>query len=216
MRHYRRTVFLTLLTLLLSIAAIACTRDPKPSTVVARAEPLLLCLDPGHGGSDPGAVHPDGRSEKDDNLALALSVRDLLLERGIEVILTREDDINPTNEERAATANEAAATHYLALHRNSGGGAGIEAWIPASPTKEDRALGNAILDALGGCDIQADRGLKTGTAANPANDYRINSYTEMPSCILELGFIDNDTDNALLDANFEAYAQAIADALAGL
>ena len=55
---------------------------------------ILICLAPGHGGSDPGAVLGD-RLEKDDNLKMALAVRDALERHGFEnlsVMLTREDD----------------------------------------------------------------------------------------------------------------------------
>ena len=55
---------------------------------------ILICLDPGHGGSDPGAVLGD-RLEKDDNLKMALAVRDALERHGFEnlsVMLTRKDD----------------------------------------------------------------------------------------------------------------------------
>ena len=176
--------------------------------------PVLICLDPGHGGSDPGAVHPDGRAEKDDNLALALAIRNRLLERSVDVILTREDDVTLSVEERCRFANQIEATHFLSLHRNSGGGIGIEAWVAVQPAKKEDRLGRAVLKALEACEIQRNRGLKTGSAADPTVDYRSNAYTDMTSCILELGFIDNDLDNELWDEHVLTYANAIADALA--
>ena len=46
---------------------------------------MLIALDAGHGGSDPGAVY-NGRNEKDDNLRLALAVGDILKNKGVDVV----------------------------------------------------------------------------------------------------------------------------------
>ncbi len=56
---------------------------------------MLIALDAGHGGSDPGAVY-NGRNEKDDNLRLALAVGDILKNKGVDVVYTRTDDIYET------------------------------------------------------------------------------------------------------------------------
>ena len=53
---------------------------------------MLIALDAGHGGSDPGAVY-NGRQEKDDNLKLAMAVGSILENAGVDVVYTREDDI---------------------------------------------------------------------------------------------------------------------------
>ena len=50
-------------------------------------ESMLIALDAGHGGSDPGAVY-NGRNEKDDNLRLALAVGDILKNKGVDVVYT--------------------------------------------------------------------------------------------------------------------------------
>ena len=56
---------------------------------------MLIALDAGHGGSDPGAVY-NGRQEKDDNLRLAMEVGRILENAGVDVVYTREDDIYET------------------------------------------------------------------------------------------------------------------------
>lgn len=53
---------------------------------------FTIVLDCGHGGPDGGAVAPDGTAEKDINLALGLSLRDILVQNGYKVVLTREKD----------------------------------------------------------------------------------------------------------------------------
>jgi len=53
---------------------------------------MKVCIDPGHGGTQPGAVGPGGTMEKYITLSVALKLRDLLKSRGIDVIMTRETD----------------------------------------------------------------------------------------------------------------------------
>ena len=54
-----------------------------------------------------------------------------------------------------------------------------------------------------------NRGVKKGAAGN-YTDYGVNRDTDMPSALLELGFITSDTDNKYFDTHFDAYAKAIA------
>lgn len=176
--------------------------------------PFIVCLDAGHGFDDVGAVSTDGvRYEKDDNLHMALAVRDILVENGIQVTLTREDDTFLTLEERCKFANRSDASVFVSLHRNSGGGQGAEIWIESNKPAKAKKLGREILDRLVEAGITNNRGVRSGTAANSNSDYAVNSGTDMPSCIVELGFIDNDTDNNYFDQYFDEYAQAIAQGI---
>ena len=177
---------------------------------------IVICLDAGHGGDDPGAVNGD-RQEKDDNLNMALAVRDALDAAGhdnLEVILTREDDTPLTLEERVEFANRNKATLFVSLHRNSGGGQGVETWISAAGLKPETALATYIQKNLVEVGVAKDRGVKKGTAGNPKTSYYVVGNTLMPACLVELGFIDdNAADNTLLDEHFTDYAQAIADGI---
>lgn len=177
---------------------------------------IVICLDAGHGGDDPGAVNGD-RQEKDDNLNMALAVRDALEAAGhenLEVILTREDDTALTLEERVHFANNSNTTLFVSLHRNSGGGQGVETWISAAGLKPETALATYIQKNLVDVGVAKDRGVKKGTAGNPKSSYYVVGNTLMPACLVELGFIDDDAaDNTLLDEHFADYAQAIADGI---
>ena len=175
---------------------------------------FIVCLDAGHGDHDVGALSLDEtRQEKDDNLAMALAVRDILEQQGIKVVMTRDDDTFLSLKERCDIANDADATLFVSLHRNSGGGSGVEVWISSDEPRTDKKLATKILDGLTDVGVTSDRGVKSGTAADPSSDYGVNKSTDMPSCIVELGFIDSDADNAFLDENFDAYANAIANAI---
>ena len=177
---------------------------------------IVICLDAGHGGDDPGAVNGD-RQEKDDNLAVVLAVRDALDAAGhdnLEVILTRENDTALTLEERVAFANDNDATLFISVHRNSGGGQGVETWISAAGLKPETMLATYIQKNLVDVGVAKDRGVKKGTAGNPKSSYYVVGNTLMPACLVELGFIDDDAaDNTLLDEHFTEYAQAIANGI---
>lgn len=178
-------------------------------------EQIIVCLDAGHGGTDAGAVNGD-RLEKNDNLRMALAVRDKLENAGSErltVLLTRADDAALELQQRVDLANENGATLFVSLHRNSGGGKGVEVWTSSLKEKAECRLAQYIMDALEQAGVQKVRGVKHGTAGNPAVSYTVVGRTEMPACLVELGFIDNEEDNALLDSHWDAYAQAIADGI---
>jgi N-acetylmuramoyl-L-alanine amidase len=79
-----------------------------------------IVLDPGHGGKDTGAIGPGGVMEKDIVLALAKKLAKRLRERlGIEVVLTREEDVFIPLEERTAIANAHGADLFVSLHVNA-------------------------------------------------------------------------------------------------
>lgn len=79
---------------------------------------MLIVIDPGHGGSDPGAVY-NGRQEKDDVLRLGKAVGALLEARGVDVVYTREGDVYETPFKKAQDGNSAGADYFVSIHRNS-------------------------------------------------------------------------------------------------
>lgn len=96
---------------------------PPPSLVAKRQvggdAPLVVVLDPGHGGIDPGAER-DGHSEKDLMLAFARQLKEVLVRSGrFQVVLTREDDSFVSLERRIAIAHEAGAHVFLSLHADA-------------------------------------------------------------------------------------------------
>lgn len=173
-----------------------------------------VVIDAGHGGGDYGAIYGE-RNEKDDNLALALLVYEKLEESGIDAELTRSKDKKLSLEKRCSFANRKRAELFVSLHRNSADGAkGVEIWVSDEENAEkDKALAQSILSSLDEAGISKNRGVKEGYARGDGN-YYVNSHTLMPSCLVELGFINSETDNELYDENLEAYAQAISDAIA--
>ena len=175
-------------------------------------EKKTVCLDAGHGGSDVGAVSTDGkRLEKDDNLRLTLKVKDELERMGIEVVLTREDDSDITLKERCRIANRKKCDLFIALHRNSSAkGTGIEAWISKNEKNGEKKTAKELVSSLSEIGNLPNRGVKSGYRDSAANNFYINANTEMPSILLEVGFVTSTQDNKVFDENFDEYANTIA------
>ena len=170
--------------------------------------PVTVMLDAGHGGVNPGAVY-EGRQEKDDALALVLTIGPILQNNGIDVLYTRTTDVYQTPLQKAELANEANVDYFVSIHRNSfpedNVVSGVESLVyDLSGVKYEMAQNiNAQLETVGFVDL--------GVKARP--NLIVLRRTKMPAVLVEAGFINSDTDNMLFDANFQAIAQAIADGI---
>jgi N-acetylmuramoyl-L-alanine amidase len=170
-------------------------------------------IDAGHGNKDPGAVNGN-RREADNNLQLALRVRDLLIARGHEVSMTRTT--NNFTIGRVQAARNANADCYISCHRNgaeSETAHGYEAVIKMNPSARDVDLANAITRHIVAAGVQRVREtpLRGVNRANGRRDLEDLAATpaNMASVAVELGFISNARDNQLFDTKFEEYARAI-------
>lgn len=170
--------------------------------------PVSIMLDAGHGGRDPGAVY-NGRQEKDDVLKLVLAIGEILQNSGIDVEYTRTTDIYETPFQKATEANEAGVDFFISIHRNSSPLVnqymGVESLIyNLSGIKYEMAENiNAQLETVGFRDL--------GVKARP--NLVVLRRTKMPALLVEVGFINSDSDNTLFDKNFNDIAQAIADGI---
>ena len=171
-----------------------------------------VCLDAGHGGSDSGALSSDKkRKEKDDNLRLTLMVKDELERMGVQVVLTRDGDSTVSLKQRCRTANRKHCDLFIALHRNSSAnGTGFEAWIAKNEKNGERKIAKQLVASLSEISGLENRGVRSGYRDRSANNYYINANTEMPSILLEVGFITNEKDNKEFDEKLDEYAAEIA------
>ncbi len=186
--------------------------SPESLPASAKEAGPVICLDAGHGGKDNGSDYSQ-RFEKDDNLRITLAVAAYLRGKNVTVFLTREDDTFVSLEDRCSFANTNNVDYFVSLHRNDGDGAGVEVWVDSAANGETVEMAQKILDGLSGVGIQRNRGLKKGTQRSENGDYFVNANTNMPSCIVELGFIGNAEDNRMFDEHLDAYAAAIGDAV---
>ncbi len=195
----------------------------------------LFAIDAGHGGSDVGATGIDGRYEADDNLKVAQEVIRVLNQQGQKTYFI---DRNITAANRPLEANEVNATILVSLHRDSteakNGPSGISLYThepnhiqrQQQPTKayspneqENRhefneLLVNNLKNNLTNITSTPVRDPYYGSAQAPTwEDYYINRLANMPSCIIELGYVNNATDNSNFDNYYREYAKAIAKSL---
>lgn len=162
-----------------------------------------ICIDAGHGGKDPGAVSGK-RQEKDDTLKIAKRLRKVLEANGLDVVMTRTTDRYDSPSQKAAIGNQSGADYFVSIHRNSANklvkGAEILVYN-ASGKKYDMALDICRRFKSRGF---KDRGVKIRT------DLAVLRGTKMPAMLIELGFISNKSDNALLDEKFYTLVNDIA------
>lgn len=170
--------------------------------------PYSIMLDAGHGGRDPGAVY-QGRREKDDTLRMVLELGEILQNNGIHIEYTRTTDVYESPYEKAMEANQAGVDFFISIHRNSyptdNVVSGVESLIyDLSGIKLQMAENiNEQLEAVGF--------VNKGVKARP--NLVVLKRTTMPAVLVELGFINSDTDNQIFDDNFEDIAQAIAEGI---
>lgn len=171
---------------------------------------MRIAIDPGHGGSDPGAVG-NGLQEKDITLAISLEVARLLRAAGQTVTLTRETD----QYVGLIAARTPAADISISIHVNAGGGQGLETWVSLfNRPAESRRLGQAIQDGILRQVPFVDRGLKTRKNSAGTADY-LYMLRQPPgvAVLVECGFIDSAVDAEILrrPENLTKIAQGIAN-----
>jgi N-acetylmuramoyl-L-alanine amidase len=163
----------------------------------------IIVLDPGHGGTDPGAV-AFGIRESDLNLKEALRVQQLLQQNtDIKVYMTREADTTLTLAFRTDLANEIGADAFISFHNNAAGPniSGTEVYYFGTSTigkQMAQMVQTNILTALG----SVDRKIKDGSGL-----YVIRT-SKMPAILIEAGFVTNYEE--VMKLNSDSYNEKIA------
>jgi N-acetylmuramoyl-L-alanine amidase len=163
-----------------------------------------ILVDPGHGGKDPGAIGPDGSYEKTNNLAIAFALKEILVNAGAKVILTRDKDISPAVSYSEATDLQArvdlAAEYnpdlFISIHNNAADnhdlqGTSVYYSLANCQKSESQKLANNILASITKTVETNNLGIRT------ANFYVI-TYTTMPAVLIEAAFISNPYEEARL------------------
>ena len=155
---------------------------------------ITIALDAGHGGSDPGAVY-NGRAEKDDTLRLTRAVGKILEMNGINVYYVRDNDEYETPFKKATDANNSGADYFISIHRNSSEKnnqySGIESLV-----YKDSGIRHTLAKNIN--KELADAGFEDlGITERP--NLVVLKRTQMPAVLVEVGFINSDTDNKIFD-----------------
>ena len=178
----------------------------------------IIVLDPGHGGSDAGAIGPGGVTEKSVSLAVSLKAQKLLTASGYQVVMTRTTDVDVAAPgvsdatELQARVDKAPpnAALFISIHCNAfanGHANGIETYHAPGAVKGSRLarLLNEELEKFGGLN---NRGVK-------AARFYVMTHSKCPASLIELGFITNPREEKLLASNDyqQKLAQAISNAV---
>lgn len=175
---------------------------------------LTICIDPGHGGHDPGALGPFGEKEADVVLSTSLLLRDFLIAQGFRVVMTRSINVFIPLSERADFSNSAAADFFLSLHCNSAERAearGIEIFTTPGETAADPFATDIFQSVLTEFpDHLARKDLADGDPDKEAK-FTVLTETRAPAALLEMEFIQSSWGAKFLSnpANQQRMALAI-------
>lgn len=169
-----------------------------------------VVIDPGHGGTDSGASF-SGNLEKNFNLSIALKIRDFLQKfYEVNIVMTRESDTTMSLKQRTDLANSINADFYLSVHNNAGRGSGFESYIyngtvPPQNVTEQKVIHDEAMLAVKSKYNIIDRGKKRA-------NFHVLRETAMSAILLEVLFVDNTNDLALL--NNPAFIEDVSSGIA--
>ena len=178
----------------------------------AKKEEVVIVVDPGHGGEDPGKVGTNDVLEKDLNLQIAKKVKKLLEEAGIKIVMTRTNDKVPDAKkedlnQRIKLINETKPKLALCIHQNSYPDAKIKGaqvfYHTITPEAEDVA--SIVQEQLRTVDPTNTRQIKEN------DTYFMLKNTQVPTIIVECGFLTNPDEAAKLTQ--EDYQDQLAQAI---
>lgn len=165
---------------------------------------VVIYLDPGHGGVDPGAVYKD-IYEKDITLSICKKLKEVLEGEGAIVYMTRYDDYDLSNNtynrkkrdlsNRAKIINESMADLYISIHLNSINSA---TWRGAQVFYDDVNKNNKRFASILQSRLNKNRKIKE------IKDMLMNKKIKIPGVLIEAGFLSNPSDRYLLkDPNYQ-------------
>lgn len=210
--------------------------DENSDIATQANEGVTICLDPGHGGNDSGAIGVNNVYEKNLTLKIAQYCKQELEKYNCHVVMTRTGDTNPSLEERADYAKSQGAQYLISIHLNSaagGGAVGAEVYYPNTHWRPDiSANGKNVAQAIQSQLVSLglyDRGIKFRTIdtniypdpfryddSSVADYYGIirnAKYNGLTGMIIEHCFINNVSDyNNYLNSDAKLQKLGVADA----
>lgn len=168
---------------------------------------MKVYLDAGHGGSDSGAVGVGGVLEKNICLDVCNRIGAILKQRGIEIKASRSSDITKSLSERTNEANKWGANAFISIHCNSASNASAKGLETFCYKFKYRKLADCVQDELLNDKLYTiNRGVKEG-------NWHVIRESNMPACLVELGFISNKEDCEFVQVKLQEMSLAIADGI---
>ena len=164
--------------------------------------PFKLVIDAGHGGKDNGAIGINGEKEKDFNLMISKKIKELSPQFGIDVMLSRDNDVFMSPPEKVNFANAQNADAFISIHANvktaenaSEKKSGMEVCISGDNIKyeESKVLGSAVLQAL-----DKNFNVNLSLLQRYIGIWVLKANTH-PAILIECGYLDNNKDMKVLN-----------------
>ena len=186
-----------------------------------------VVIDPGHGGDEAGAEDVPELTEAQLNLSVAQATATVLRERGVSVELLRDADYRIPIRVRAQLADLISPRAFVSIHHNTPASRpspdpGTEVFVQTS-SEESRRLGGLlyeeVFDALSQFDIEwtsrDDAGVLTVVNDEGEDAYGIARYPVTPSALVEMAYLGNESEAALLATPeyLDAAAVSLADGI---
>jgi len=175
----------------------------------------VICLDPGHGGSDPGAVNRSlGLMEKEVTLDICLRLAKILRARGWNVVMTRDDDRDVSwagssaREElgaRCKIANDMGADVFVSVHCNASVSAAVNGTSVHAYKRSDHVLAQELHAPVVSASGRPNRGIQK-------DRFYVLAHSKMPAILIETAFLSNPEEGRLLGS--PDYRQRLAEAMA--
>ncbi len=182
-------------------------RPTDPATRPTPNQRVVVVIDPGHGGRDPGAVGINGLQEKQVIFPISQRVAQILESQGVTAMLTRRDDSTLDLQARVDVANQARANLFVSIHANAISLSrpdvnGVETYYASD---SGRRLAETIQASMLAATGMNSRGVKQSR-------FYVLRRTTMPAALVEVGFVTGAQDAPRLadPAWRETAAQAIA------
>lgn len=177
---------------------------------------VVVVIDPGHGGYDPGHLSDNNAylTEKDLNLKISKFLGEYIEKylQNVRVIYTRTTDVYPTLEDRVNKANHNNADYFMSIHCNGNDRKavhGTESHVHSFTLNKSVAFAQEIERQFSGRAGRKSRGVKD--QSDLQHSLQVLKFTNMPGILIECGFLTNDKEAAYLNTTYgqEIIASAI-------
>jgi N-acetylmuramoyl-L-alanine amidase len=207
--------------ILFLVAALTIKAKKSAEDMINPAKKITVVIDAGHGGKDAGGISGNGSSlEKDFNLAFAKTIKALNRSSNINIILTRENDVYQTPQEKATFAKNAGADLFISVHTSSepadaAAACGLEVFV--AKDEHANSYASKVFASTVISNFRKNYGIPV--APNPMQR-KVSIYVlqanEFPSILIETGYISNQKDLAYLqsEAAKETFAKNILASIA--